>query len=889
MSQWYRWDLHIHTPETQMNDNFKDQNGSQTDKELVWKKYCAELNNYGADVLGITDYFSAKNFFKLKRNRSNWGLNDNITLFPNVEIRVSDLVSKKREDSHKSTSYVNIHLIFRPDEQKECIEKFLRGLSISKSNGQNINFADDLEEIIKDNNFGYLPTTDSVKKSLRDTFGNNYKEKVLMMIPNSGDGINLKDGNGSSNGKDFVRGNIDFLQARTQNAYHDKLYALNPENNYKNIYASVTGCDAHSIEKIKDFPEASRTWIKAMKTFEGLKQITYEPDLRIKIQANKPEPPVKSKIIKTLELPSEKFGIKKLEFSDGLNTIIGGRSSGKSVLLSIISKLSSNVQHFKSDNSNYDNLINNLSENCVLKYADDTIPCGEEGVKFIYQDGLQEIARSDDKRNKFIEGTLYRITDISKIKEKIETYQRKKHDSIVLKINQFKELNIKIKEQTSKISSQQPIRTLEGNIDKLKKNIQVLQEQIEDIDQKSIDTMIQKIYDFESQIKDTQKDIDELSLILDNVEIQLNPQSQQYTRDVTKQVFEIFKSKIDKLNQDFAKYVDDRIQEKKLFIEDKNNLIQKSKKAPIYEQYTNLQEQSPELKKFQESLTKQQHSLRVVEDANNELKKLNSSRFALFNDLVNEIDFGDSLTTHDLYKVDDKNLNFQIISSINTDKFISLVQSNFKTGRGTFKNEIEAGIIDIDNPNSINAESIKKMMMQCLKLEINSINEDNPYRANLNLYSWFEQFSNMDFIQTKYNITYKGQEFHTMSEGKQAFILLMLQLSLDKDDRPFLIDQPEDELDNKAIYEELVSYLREQKQHRQLFIVTHNANVLVGGDSECVILAEEMTKEGIPGYQFCYRQGSIEDSNMQNAICEVLEGGEKAFKKREERYNFSRH
>lgn len=119
--------------------------------------------------------------------------------------------------------------------------------------------------------------------------------------------------------------------------------------------------------------------------------------------------------------------------------------------------------------------------------------------------------------------------------------------------------------------------------------------------------------------------------------------------------------------------------------------------------------------------------------------------------------------------------------------------------------------------------------------------------------------------------------------------MLMMQLSLDKDDKPFLIDQPEDELDNKAIYDELVSYLRQQKQHRQLFVVTHNANVLVGGDSECVTLAsEEMDSKTSKGRKFKYRQGPIENPAMQTEICEVLEGGKRAFQKREERYAFSR-
>lgn len=153
MSEWHRWDLHIHTPETLVNDNFTDENGHKGNKDLVWENYITKLNDYGAEVLGITDYFSAQNFFKLKRNRRKWGLNSDIVIFPNIEMRANDLVSKKRKDNGKATSYVNIHFIFSPDVSEEKITKFLREVRFTKDGEETINFFENIDEIKVGSNF----------------------------------------------------------------------------------------------------------------------------------------------------------------------------------------------------------------------------------------------------------------------------------------------------------------------------------------------------------------------------------------------------------------------------------------------------------------------------------------------------------------------------------------------------------------------------------------------------------------------------------------------------------------------------------------------------------------------------------------------------------------
>jgi predicted ATP-dependent endonuclease of OLD family len=141
-----------------------------------------------------------------------------------------------------------------------------------------------------------------------------------------------------------------------------------------------------------------------------------------------------------------------------------------------------------------------------------------------------------------------------------------------------------------------------------------------------------------------------------------------------------------------------------------------------------------------------------------------------------------------------------------------------------------------------------------------------------------------------------------MSQGKQAFVILKLLLDFNDKKCPILIDQPEDSLDNRAIYNELVQYIKKKKKERQIILVTHNPNVVVSADSELVIVANQHGKDSKnrDGIKFQYMEGSLEntfqknDSNtnilesqgIREHVCEILEGGKEAFEKREEKYGF---
>lgn len=141
-----------------------------------------------------------------------------------------------------------------------------------------------------------------------------------------------------------------------------------------------------------------------------------------------------------------------------------------------------------------------------------------------------------------------------------------------------------------------------------------------------------------------------------------------------------------------------------------------------------------------------------------------------------------------------------------------------------------------------------------------------------------------EHIQVSYGMKYDGVEVETLSPGTRGIVLLLLYLAIDtEDDRPLIIDQPEENLDPKSIFNELVYLFRKVKQHRQIIIVTHNANLVVNTDAEQVIVAEcGPAKEGfLP--DITYTSGSLEDPQIRKHVCEILEGGETAFLERAKR------
>lgn len=121
---------------------------------------------------------------------------------------------------------------------------------------------------------------------------------------------------------------------------------------------------------------------------------------------------------------------------------------------------------------------------------------------------------------------------------------------------------------------------------------------------------------------------------------------------------------------------------------------------------------------------------------------------------------------------------------------------------------------------------------------------------------------------------------NSLSGGQRVNTLLTLLLETD-DDRPLIIDQPEDELDNRFLFQTMLPALKRLKGKRQIIVATHNANIVVNGDADQVIQLEATATQGrIAG------SGAIEDPAVRDAIVRTVDGGDEAFRLRRLKYGF---
>ena len=207
-------------------------------------------------------------------------------------------------------------------------------------------------------------------------------------------------------------------------------------------------------------------------------------------------------------------------------------------------------------------------------------------------------------------------------------------------------------------------------------------------------------------------------------------------------------------------------------------------------------------------------------------------------------------------------------------------------------------IIDMDNfiDSQYNDETIKTIITSILDNKLTLLKGVTSESALRDILS--------DWYNTTYSVSMDGDSIDVMSPGKKALVLLKLLISLANSKCPILIDQPEDDLDNRSIFDDLIPFIKEKKKDRQIIVVTHNANIVLGGDSEEIIVANQSGKNSPNNtYRFEYRSGSIENDHaifdedgsikkgilngqgIQQHICDILEGGEKAFDLRKSKYH----
>ena len=392
-STWKKWDLHIHTPSTKLNNQYKDIDEN-------FNKFIDILEKSDVKVFGITDYFNIESYNTfLEKFKSKYP--DSIKVFfPNIEFRLD---SKNSKDDH-----IQIHIIFCNEPTTvNKITNFLNRLElVSTANDGTKKYCceNDL------NCIGYDKAMVSKQAFLGAVASNFSREEYMIIGVANGYGSFRPYGNNDGRGSEFAneldkscdlffgnKKNVDFFLNKNKSPRKD--LGLPPK-------PVLSGCDAHSfieLEKklgknsVEENSVSEVTWIKADPTFEGLRQIIKEPEDRVKIQETKPDNnKTPYSVIKSINFTSDTENLNKgsINLNPNLNTIIGGRSTGKSTLLQI---LAYKLGELKEDSNNR---ISNIAKNVSIEWFDGETTNQDRKVEYFPQSYMHNIAKDDNERKK---------------------------------------------------------------------------------------------------------------------------------------------------------------------------------------------------------------------------------------------------------------------------------------------------------------------------------------------------------------------------------------------------------------------------------------------------------------------------------------------------------
>lgn len=243
-----------------------------------------------------------------------------------------------------------------------------------------------------------------------------------------------------------------------------------------------------------------------------------------------------------------------------------------------------------------------------------------------------------------------------------------------------------------------------------------------------------------------------------------------------------------------------------------------------------------------------------------------------------------------------------------TKKFKMVIDANFKldptfmkiflqfinkSRKGTFygANENDVSEIFVEK-DLLNSDDISQILNTIIEwLEDNQKESNSGERAREisdqvdKVQEFYDFLFSLEYLTPIYELKLDGKILDELSPGEKGTLLLVFYLMIDKEDTPLIIDQPEDNLDNKSVFQVLTHFIKTAKKRRQIVIVTHNPNLAVGADAEQVIYVELDKKSG--KHTFSFETGSIESPAINRRLVEILEGTMPAFDKRKLRYSKS--
>ena len=888
-AEWVRIDLHLHSPEV---DSFTLPTGvnvdSINDREKVAREYVEKLKDTNIKVCAITDYNQiSKEWYEPIKQEAN---KEGIIILPGLELSFN-------EGKHG----LHILAIFDIDNNIEGINRFIYSLDKNPSFLLTDAKARSHRDInAKSNSFSAL-------EELKNKF------QCLIIIPHP------EDDNGLF--KTFQPNQIaDYLKLADgieplSKEQKDKIISTGKvSDGFFGRFATIENSDPKSLDEIANKKREGKiraTYLKLSDfTLNALKLALHDPEVRLRLYES---PKMIHDRIKKIIINGTTF-LKNIDLNMNpeMNTLIGGRGVGKSAIIEALRYcMDLPVYHDIESREKFVHSVVGSGGEIIVElerhYGDQKM--SYQIRRIIGQN--PELWESDGNKLSMDTSSLFdgkpplligqkelypialdrsfllKLID-ELIGEDIRKNQRELKE-LVEKLNGNGNEIIKLKDKlTKKDEYEQQLKTLEdqikeyeklGVVDKLKRLTDVLE------DNQKVAHAFTKVEEIITNIKDvlesTKEEFSSLEISLARArsegreiifrirevikdmkmfaensisEIISKIEDKKLDQQKLRKEWDALKSKVEMEVEEIKK----ELGEKHLKPEKLEEITkQKAKLEPLIEEIKKIDEQT---KQKQEERTRIKQNLK---QKRHELFKVRESEIEKVNKILKE-----RMRLRVEYEKDTSDFaakfkNLLSGSGVHSDALDKILSKEEVTIDGLLLSEyVSEGVGIFIEKFDLTDKMAEKT--------VNWLKED---RVLFELEPLFPD----DRVIVELKVEKDFKDIENLSPGQKATALLLLLFA--HEDRILILDQPEEDLDNRFVYEDVVKILREFKERRQFLIATHNANIPVIGDSELVIVLEAAAE-----HCKIIEKGSIDKEVIKDCVKNIMEGGEEAFRRRAEKY-----
>lgn len=901
-SRWWKFDFHNHTP---ASDDYGKGPIQEELRRISPKDWLLNYMRAGIDCVAITDHNSGEWIDRLKTALTELTAENHadyrpLYLFPGIELTVQG----------------NIHILalFSDKKTTSDINSLIGAVKYRTTKGASDGCSESsaievIDEIVLFEGIA-IPAHVDQSSGLFKVYSGNTLGQIL-------DSKNL-----------YAIEIVDSSFAKPELYFSKKLN-----------YAEVLGTDSHhpSGTTGSRYPGSHFTWIKmSQPSIDGLRLALIDAPLSCKrsdiFSGNAND--YSTLIIECIEVEEAKFLGRRqkfiCQFNPWLNSIIGGRGTGKSTVLEFLrlalKRKTEIPRNLESEFKKYSQISNDRNDEGLLRNStiitvDFLKDGGRFRIKWISNDDSYSIEEeTTDKEWRITEGDIALRFPIRIYSQK-QIFELAKNPQALLQIvddasdvnyrdwklewDELQSKYLSIRAQAREVQAGlQEESTVKGQLDDIKRKLEVFEKaghanilkeyQLRQNQEKAIES-------WELLWEDSAEKIRTFALELTLPDIEINEFSIEKAEE--KELIEsIAKVKLtfqnllnemrqisDKIDTAYVNWKDGRpsllIFEKITEAQNQYSELQRqltdvgegdpSAYGLLVKQRQDLEEKLKIFVKKRESLTQLQKS---AEDCLIEIKQHRSKITSLRENFLKNTLKGNSYVQINVVPMGNKSIiedEFRnlIARSTGFEKDIGTVDgedgilSTFSKGQLAIEERVAKIKEDIFAVHTSDGDFLSSVKDKRFASHIQGLDPERIDRINC----WFPE----DSLEVRYRLK-SGEKFKPVEQGspgqKTAALLAFI---LSYGDEPLLLDQPEDDLDNQLIYDLIVTQIRGIKQKRQIIIATHNANIVVNGDSENIIALDVQS-----GQTRIVAQGGLQEPLIRNEICTVMEGGREAFEQR---------